>query len=373
MLTLFLYLFATLSTLTGILIAFKLLYTFHRFKLPAVTRPVVDELPSVSVCIPARNETHAMTQCLERVIASTYPKLEIVVLDDSSKDNTSVLIKSFAHAGVRFVEGSPLPEGWIGKNHALEGLLYEASGSYILFMDVDTHIEPQTISRMVDAIMQKNLLMVSVLPLRSATWRPSVSFGTLRYFWELLLHRTNMPATSSSAWIIHRHTLRDRLKGFEPVMSVAQPETTIAEVLSKTHGYQFIIGTPDLGIRYEKKWSSQIDTSIRLLYPLFGGSIVSSIAILILFLLANVPTFVLLVTLGSEWTLVQSIALAHTIIYGLVYCLYTSKTWRRGWWIGLLVWPYVIAQELVVFCISVVRHASHRVTWKGRPIFITRF
>ena len=64
-----------------------------------------------------------MNDCLERVVASTYPKLEIIVLDDHSQDNTSALIKSFAHKGVRFVEGTKLPEGWLGKNHALQLLL----------------------------------------------------------------------------------------------------------------------------------------------------------------------------------------------------------------------------------------------------------
>ena len=90
------------------------------------TRPKVEStaLPSVTVCIPARNEDHALTDCLHKVLASDYEKLEIIVVDDNSVDNTSVLIKSFAHAGVRFVAGSELPEGWLGKNHSLQMLFF---------------------------------------------------------------------------------------------------------------------------------------------------------------------------------------------------------------------------------------------------------
>src|SRR5688572_18125111 len=91
------------------------------------------DLPSVTVCIPARNEGHALTDCLQRVVASTYERLEIIVLDDVSGDDTSALIKSFASEGVRFVKGSKLPSGWLGKNHALQGLLDEASGTFVLF------------------------------------------------------------------------------------------------------------------------------------------------------------------------------------------------------------------------------------------------
>ena len=131
------------------------------------------EAPSVSVCIPARNETHAMAQCLERVLASDYKKLEIIVFDDSSTDDTSILVRSFAHAGVRFVPGTALPEGWLGRNHALEVLAREASGTYVVFMDVDTNITPTTISQLVGYMMTENLVMASVLPGRSDTGRAS--------------------------------------------------------------------------------------------------------------------------------------------------------------------------------------------------------
>lgn len=128
--------FITIScVLTGILVLFtvQLWRSLKRTAVPKLTE-VSTTGPSVSVCIPARNETHAMTQCLERVLASDYEKLEVIVFDDNSADDTSVLVKSFAHAGVRFIPGKKLPEGWLGKNHALEVLAQEASGTYIIFL-----------------------------------------------------------------------------------------------------------------------------------------------------------------------------------------------------------------------------------------------
>src|ERR1700759_1043342 len=130
MLVFILYILYGLLILSSFYFLSKLVFAFNHFKMKTILSDskMLKDLPSVSVCIPARNETHAMSQCLERVIASTYPKLEVIVLDDSSVDDTSVLIKAYAHAGVRFVEGSRLPKGWLGKNHALQGLLHEASG-----------------------------------------------------------------------------------------------------------------------------------------------------------------------------------------------------------------------------------------------------
>lgn len=370
MLELTLYIIFTLLTAVSVYITWKLMFAFSHFKMKKLlsTPAMLDELPSVSVCIPARNETHAMTQCLERVIASTYPKLEIIVLDDSSGDDTSILIKSFAHAGVRFVEGSPLPEGWLGKNHALQGLLDEASGSLVLYMDVDTLIEPDTIEQLVAYSQQEKATMISVLPLRRDAWRASVLFGTLRYYWELILHRRKAPAVASSAWMISRTTLIDTYNGFNTLKTAIQPEAQLAASLLGQNAYRFLISTPLLGVSYEKKWHSQVDTSLRLLYPLVGNGFIKSIIAVFVLLLLNQPLFTIVSSLFTGWTIIQAMALWQLCIYIALYGVYLSKVWAKGWWLGALLWPYVIAQELIVLLVSINRYSVGHVNWKGRPV-----
>lgn len=374
MLEIILYVLFGALTLVSIYITWKLMFAFSHFRMKKlVSGPaMLDDLPSVSVCIPARNETHAMTQCLEKVIASTYPKLEIIVLDDSSGDNTSVLIKSFAHAGVRFVEGSPLPQGWLGKNHALQGLLDEASGSLILYMDVDTLIEPDTIEQLVAYLLQEKATMISVLPIRNDAPRISTLFGTLRYYWELILHRRKAPAVASSAWMINRNALIETFDGFNNFKKAIQPEAQLAASLLARRAYRFLMSTPLLGVSYEKKWRSQVDTSLRLIYPIVGGTFVKSIfAVLILFLL-NQPLLTIISALFFGWTIIHAMALWQLCIYMALYATYLSKVWTRGWWLGALLWPYVIAQELIVLIVSINRYSVGHVTWKGRPVALAQ-
>ena len=78
--------------LTMVSIGFILVTAFCATKLYRVIRklrfrPVAykGDLPTVSVCIPARNERHAMTACLEGVLASDYEKLEIIPADASEQ------------------------------------------------------------------------------------------------------------------------------------------------------------------------------------------------------------------------------------------------------------------------------------------------
>jgi len=355
--------------LVGVM-AVKLRFAYTHFKMKRLMSgpSMLADMPSVSVCIPARNETHAMTDCLERVIASTYPKLEIIVLDDSSGDDTSVLIKSFAHAGVRFVEGSALPEGWLGKNHALEGLLHEASGTYILYMDVDTHIKPDTIEQLVAYTLQENASMISVLPRREDGWRASTLFGSLRYYIELLFHTAADPAVASSAWMIHRETLKRTIGGFDGLKSAIQPEAKLAAYFTAQHAYRFLIGTPMLGVAYEKKWSSQIETSIRLLYPVLGSQPIKALVAAGILTLLSAPFFAVIFALITGLTTLGLLAGVALLACMLLYGSFLMHVWNRSWWLGMLLWPYIVVQELVLVLVSMYRYLRGTATWKGRLV-----
>jgi chlorobactene glucosyltransferase len=362
------YLIVTTTLLTLILatMTIRLRQALHRFRIKKNYTAAI-KAPSVSVCIPARNETHAMTQCLERVLESDYEKLEVVVYDDSSTDDTSILVRSFAHAGVRFVPGEPLPKGWLGKNHALDVLAKEASGTYVIFMDVDTFIKPTTISQLVGYMMTENLTMSSVIPGRNDAWRASVLFGHLRYFWEVIMSRKNAPATSSSLWMIKRHELIDTLDGFTPHKNEVEPEEHIASIIG-VGAYHCLIDNQTLGVTYEKKWSSQAETSRRLLFPMVGASWYGVLFGFIVLLLLNLPFFVVLSSLFTGWMVLQTAAFWMMTLFMGLYAMYTSVLWERGWWIGGLLWPIVILQELILFVWSVWSYTRHSVTWKGRPV-----
>ena len=348
-----------------VLVRLSLLLEQFTFKL--VKDNNVDTMPTVSVCIPARNETHAMTECLERVLSSDYQKLEVIVLDDSSVDNTSVLIKSFAHAGVRFVEGSPLPDDWLGKNHALEGLLDEASSKYVLFLDVDTILQPDSISRLVTWTLAHNQSFVSVLPQRADRLRASLLFGTLRNFWILLFHSRRTPATSSTSWLVDRQKLIEA-GGFDQYKDNAQPEMQIAIDFNHSNDTQLLISTPELGITYEKKWRSQVETSIRLLNPVFGGAIRTIVASTTLVLITALPIVSLIVFILMNNSIGTGLAVLDIMLMMLLSLRYFMSVWQYGWWVGALNWPVLAIQEALLMILSVSGYIRGSVTWKGRPI-----
>lgn len=354
-----------ISFLISVVLMVRLHRSFTRFT-PKKQYAAHEHAPSVSICIPARNETHALADCLERVLASTYPKLEILVLDDNSKDDTSHIIKSFAHSGVRFIPGQKLPDIWLGKNFALEQLAREASGTYVVFMDVDTFIQPKTIDRLIGYSISESKDMVSVLPRRNDVGRASVLFGTLRYFLQLTNWWNKNPPVSSSLWMIRRELLLETLGGFASFKNIVEPEGTIAAKVGESYGCQ--LSNDEIGVTYEKKWRSQVETSKRLLYPFFGQTWAGGIVGVAFLSFITLPLFVLVGGLIAGEFFVAATALMVLTSYTVLYGLYLRWFWQTSWWLGVFLWPYVSLQELILLIASMIGYAWGTITWKGRAV-----
>lgn len=328
------------------------------------------QLPTVSVCIPARNEDHALTECLTAVLASNYPKLEVIVLDDCSQDSTSAIIRSFAHDGVRFIQGDTPAAGWLGKNQALDTLAQHASGELLLFIDVDTHVAPHSITNLVYHTLQHQLEMVSVLPQNRLGVSRSTVFNTLDYYWRqiLPLHDKHVP-TTSKAWLIAARSLR-RLGGFASVSRKIVPEESFASRLALNHSYRFLLSNKVLGFTTAKHWMSQIESAIRISYPRLRRQPMLVLGAATGLLLAFFAPFVALAAcaaLGSFGVL-WWLSIATCAILFADYAVVLIRTQPKSWFLAMLMWPVVVVQEFALFISSMVQYEFGEVNWKGRNV-----
>ena len=101
--------------------------------------------PSVSVIIPAYNEERVIAASVERILASDYPELEVIVADDGSADRTSAIVAERFGDDPR-VTLLTLANG--GKAAALNRALTDARGEIIIALDADTQFEPATVRRL---------------------------------------------------------------------------------------------------------------------------------------------------------------------------------------------------------------------------------
>jgi cellulose synthase/poly-beta-1,6-N-acetylglucosamine synthase-like glycosyltransferase/peptidoglycan/xylan/chitin deacetylase (PgdA/CDA1 family)/spore germination protein YaaH len=102
--------------------------------------------PRVTVLIPAYNEESVIVDTVYSALASDYPKLEILVVDDGSLDRTAELVRTnFARdPRVRL-----LLQSNHGKPSALNHGLSEAAGEIAVCIDADTIVDPDAIPRLV--------------------------------------------------------------------------------------------------------------------------------------------------------------------------------------------------------------------------------
>ena len=101
----------------------------------------------VSIIIPAYNAEAVITACIKSVQAQTYKDLDIIIVDDGSKDHTAQQCKKMAEEDKR-IKVITKPNG--GVSSARNYGLRMAKGKYIMFVDSDDVVKETFCERMVE-------------------------------------------------------------------------------------------------------------------------------------------------------------------------------------------------------------------------------
>ncbi len=130
-----------------ILLLFSMLNLYRNVKKPH-TQPPLDQLPLVSILVPCYNEEKVLKASLESLINLTYPKYEILVIDDGSSDETFLIAKNMEfNDGHRSLKAYTKPNS--GKAHALNYGIEKARGELFLAVDADSKLSPDALELMV--------------------------------------------------------------------------------------------------------------------------------------------------------------------------------------------------------------------------------
>lgn len=95
----------------------------------------------VSILIPAFNAEKWIGSCIESALAQTWPRKEIIIVNDGSSDSTLKIAKSYASADVHVTTQDNCGAS-VARNHALS----LAQGDYIQWLDADDLLAPDKVS-----------------------------------------------------------------------------------------------------------------------------------------------------------------------------------------------------------------------------------
>ena len=338
-------------------------FAWRHFRLPKHLK--TESLPTLTLAIPARNETLSMVDCLTTVQALTYPKIEIIVLDDQSNDNTSEVIRGFAHAGIRFISGDHPAEGWTGKTYALNQLERAASGQYIAFMNVDVRLAQEDLNYLLSYMQDLSIDMISVMPRHAHSYSLGALMEPLRYFWDVFLPVSiNRIPVGHRFWIIRREKLA-QLGGIAAQSYKILPENGIARRLVWEHKYKFFVSSGFVKTTHNENFGHEYDSAVRVNYlqlrhkPIFA-------------LLNALGHFTLLLPFLLIW-LLQLGELVWWLNLVLLVIILGANTWyaaltRHSWWLTPIFTPLQIALQIVITVESWYKYTFGKVDWRGRDI-----
>ena len=104
------------------------------------------DMPKVSIVIPVYNGERFLKQCLDSVLKQTYTNLEVICVNDGSKDNSLSILNKIKELDQRVIVISQENQGMSG---ARNSGIKVATGEYISFVDCDDFIDKYMIENLV--------------------------------------------------------------------------------------------------------------------------------------------------------------------------------------------------------------------------------
>jgi O-antigen biosynthesis protein len=177
-------------------------------------------MEKISVVIVSWNVAESLKKCLSSVFATNYPRLEVLVVDNNSSDNSVEVIRSFRR--VKLIKNATN----IGFPKAVNQGFRNSTGDYVLLLNPDTKIPKNFFEKAVDfcehfpdvGVMGPKFVNADGSSQGSVFPEPSV-IGTIREFWfgekgltSKYTPKQNWPhpvnAVSGGCMFIPRHTLQ---------------------------------------------------------------------------------------------------------------------------------------------------------------------
>ncbi len=288
-----------------------------------------DCCPLVSVLVAARDEAEHLRAALLSQIAQDCPRLEVVVIDDRSRDATPQILDELAqqHSNLKVIRVDQLPAGWLGKAHALFAGYLEARGDWLVFTDADVQFAPDLLRRALALAEERQWDHLTVFPQLEAVgfWEKTlVSYFAMAFVLAFEPWRVSDPRSSRylgvGAFQLLRRSAYEAI-GTHRRLALEIADDTKLGKLVKQHGFRSGVALGDAGGMLRVRWQVGLGNLVRGLEKNFFaacGYRASGVAEKLLLILAfsEVPFIALGLGAGLTRSLAAVSALAALVAHG---------------------------------------------------------
>ncbi|MDX2175770.1 MAG: glycosyltransferase [Candidatus Sumerlaeia bacterium] len=343
-------------------------------------------LPSLCVFVPARNEERAIRQCLESLLAQDYPGgLRIIAIDDQSEDRTGAIILALAakHPGrLQALRTPPLPEGWMGKNHALwHGVAHApAEAEWYLFTDADIIFAPGVLRRaaaLAQALRADHLFLTPLVRCRGFWEQVVLPLGYHIMMISVNPRRIEDPSRREyfgvGAFNLIRRSLYEREGGHAAIRGEVIDDVALGK-LTKEAGARLRVASAgaDRSLRMYDSLGSIVRGFRKNIQAGIGGGLIrSAVVVLAQPFLALAPLAVAAANLIAEGgsPLLAALAIAWQVLGGLLILRNTARAAETNPWVTALCYPlgYLVIMWIAASSAywSLVRR---EIPWRGRVV-----
>ena len=335
---------------------------------PALPLQISDQQPFVSILIPARNEAETLPHVLQQLVKLDYPDLEIIVLNDFSDDETERIIQTWARRDkrIRYINGSPLPAGWLGKNWACHQLAEQAQGEYFLFIDADVaFIHDQILLNSLAAIQKDNLALLSIFPDQIMdTVGEKLVVPLMHYFllsvlpleWIFKMPIAVMAAANGQFMLFDGATYREKKWHQQVKNKIAEDILIMRKVKANSEKGRAFTANGLIKTRMYRGYREGIQGFGKNILAGFGNRI----AALLVYLTLTVGT------LALAWESIYVLEIGLLAI--LIIRIGTSKMANQSIMDNLFFHPFQIVNLLTISFLSIYKKISGNNQWKGRNV-----
>ncbi len=329
-------------------------------RLVEVALEELEEWPSVSLIVPARNEELYIEKAVRSLTRLDYPHLEITIINDRSTDQTGAILDSLAaeFPQLNVVHVAELPAGWLGKNNAMQLGADRSAGKWLLFTDADIVYEPTTLRRAMRYVRDEQIDHLSAWPvIQAPTWLLSVFMTTFAIYLFLFVRVWSIRNPNSAAHIgvgafnLVRKDVYRAVGGHERIRLRPDDDLKLGKIV-KLAGYRqdLIDATDFLSLEMYRSVGELVRALEKNAYSGSDYNIPLTVATSLLSLLWNVWPFVAVFVLSgpARWIYLAVCLGLWTMAFGCSRTLRTPASCALAFPIGVLMFVYILMRTMLL-------------------------
>ena len=327
--------------------------------LPLVARPA---WPTVSVVVPARDEGAQVRRALEAKLSDGYPALELILVDDRSTDDTGAQARAVAAADPRVTvtRVDAVPDGWLGKVHALQHGLAHARGEWLLFSDADVHLAPGVLQRLIAWAEADGIDHITALP--RVTAGDAASTAAVASFFRLIgtlarLGAAQRPDSTAAVGIgafnLFRRSSYDATPGLQWLRMEIGDDAALGVMLKRAGARQRVIVAGDaVSLEFYRSFPAMAQALEK------NGATAPAPAMLAAVLVLALLELGWLAGLATLAPLDAGLALG-------TWALAACTQWTASRWLRLALWPALVPGAGAVLLGVALARSAALATWRG--------